>query len=325
MQGKTKSAGFLERRFDTGEIEINYVVGPNHGPALVLVPAQMGTWESYERVLPPLSRGFQVYAVDVRGHGQSDWTTGDYSWESIGRDMYAFLERVVQRPAILSGNSSGGIIALWCAANVPELVAAIVLEDAPVFSVEMPRFRDEDRFVYRGLAHLVACLGDPENRDWAGYFAQELPSDESGKTKQFPKWLITWIQSKIRAAEATETRGAIEVKGFPASLWRMVKSLSQFDPDFARAFVDGRFYGHFDHAQALSKVRCPLLVLHANWFRHPDFGLVGAMDDQDAGRIVQLAPQAEYRTIKANHVIHSFRPKAFVREIQAFAAGIDAG
>ena len=189
----------------------------------------------------------------------------------------------------------------------------------------MPRFRDEDRFVYGGLVHLVTCLGNPEDRDWAGYFAQELPIDESGKTKRFPEWLIAWIQSRIRAAEPTRAGGAIEVKGFPTSLWRLVKSLSQFDPDFARAFVDGRFYGDFDHAQALGQLSCPVLVLHANWFRHPDYGLVGAMDDNDARRIVQLAPQARYRMVKANHVIHSFRPKAFVREVRAFAAGMDAG
>ncbi len=156
VQTKTRRVGFLEQRFDTGEIGINYVAGPDNGAALVLIPAQMGTWESYEPVLPPLSRQFQVYAVDIRGHGKSDWTTGDYSWESVGRDMSAFLEQVVQRPAIISGNSSGGIIALWCAAHLPEFVSAIVLEDAPVFSVEMPRFRDRDRYVYRGLEHLVA-------------------------------------------------------------------------------------------------------------------------------------------------------------------------
>lgn len=47
----------------------------------------------------------------------------------------------------------------------------------------------------------------------------------------------------------------------------MFLSLSMFDPDFARAFVDGRMYTGLDHAEAFSRVRCPLLVLHADWFR----------------------------------------------------------
>lgn len=56
MPKKIKQAGFEERCLNTGEIEMNYVVGPSNGPALVLIPAQMGTWESYQRVLPPLAQ-----------------------------------------------------------------------------------------------------------------------------------------------------------------------------------------------------------------------------------------------------------------------------
>ena len=92
-----------------------------------------------------------------------------------------------------------------------------------------------------------------------------------------------------------------------------------YDPDFARAFVDGRMYGDFDHSVALSFVRCPMLVLHASWKRLPSYGLVGAMDDDDAKRIQQLVPQAQYRRVRAKHVIHVFRPRAFIREIVSFA------
>lgn len=319
MHKRVRRAGFRERQFNTGETEINYIVGPRAGPALVLVPAQMGTWESYERVLPPLSQRFQVYAVDLRGHGKSDWTTGDYSWASVGRDMSAFLSQVVERPAIVSGNSSGGLVALWLAANMPQCVAGIVFEDAPVFSAEMPRFRDRDRFVYQGLVHLVSTLGDPENRDWARYFAQEVPRSATGKARRIPDWFVTWMAKKIRVAETVSTNGVIQLTAGPATLRRLVRSLSTFDPDFARAFVDGRFYGDFDHAQALSRVKCPVLVLHANWFRHPDYGLVGAMDDSDAKRIIELVPDAHYQVVKANHVIHSSRPRAFVKAICEFA------
>jgi pimeloyl-ACP methyl ester carboxylesterase len=73
MQKKIKKGGFEERRFNTGEIDMNYVVGPNNGQALVLIPPQMVNWESYEPVLRRLSKKFQVYAIDIRGHGLSDW------------------------------------------------------------------------------------------------------------------------------------------------------------------------------------------------------------------------------------------------------------
>lgn len=95
-----------------------------------------------------------------------------------------------------------------------------------------------------------------------------------------------------------------------------------FDPDFARAFVDGRFYEGIDHAEALKRVHCPLLVLHADWHRYPEHGLIGAMDDRDAERIKELAPQMKYRKIHANHVIHAFKSRLYVNAITEFAAEI---
>lgn len=318
------AAGFTEGQYNTGSVRLNYVVGPNNGPALVLIPAQMGTWESYYKVLPALAKEFQVYAVDIRGHGKSTWTPGDYSWDSIGRDMQSFLTEVVGRPAIISGNSSGGIIALWCAANAPKQVAGIVLEDAPVFSVEMPRFKDQDKFVYQGLAHAVQTLGDLRHRDLADYFRdQVLPVSET-RVKRMPAFMVSFLSKRIKQAAAANPKKPIWLQQWylPFTLKLLFKSLSMFDPDFARAFVDGRMYGTFDHAKALQRVKCPLLVLHANWHRYKTYGLVGAMDDADAARIKQLVPQAAYKKIPANHVIHMYKPKAFVDALEAFAAKV---
>ena len=315
------AAGFTEQQYNTGSVNINYVVGPNNGPALVLIPAQMGIWESYHKVMPALATQFQVYVVEIRGHGKSSWTPGKYNWTAIGEDMRAFLTGVVKRPAIVSGNSSGGVIALWCAANVPELVAGAVLEDAPIFSVEMPRFKERDRFVYNGLEHAVKALGDLEHRDLADYFrGQEMPVSAT-RTKRFPDWAVNFLSKQIKKAEAANPGKPIEVTAwyFPRTLTILFKSLSMFDPDFARAFVDGRMYQGLDHAEALKKVKCPLLVLHANWHRYEKWGLVGAMDDDDAARIKQLAPHSQYKKIPANHVIHMYKPKEFTAAIAEFA------
>jgi pimeloyl-ACP methyl ester carboxylesterase len=266
------------------------LVGPDNGPPLVLVPAQIGTWESYQRVLVPLSRQFHVYALDVRGHGKSSWTPREYSWERIGADMTAFLTELVRAPAIVSGNSSGGIIALWCAANLPDQVAGAILEDAPVFSAELPRFRDRDRFVYQGLQHLVQALGDLGDRDLADYLrGQTLPVSET-RERRVPGWFVAWLSGRIRAFQARHPGRPVDIWYLPRTLRLLLKSLSMFDPDFARAFVDGRFYQGLDHAEALGRVRCPLLVLHADWHRFPNHGLVGAMDDDDAARPKPATP-----------------------------------
>nr|WP_316046410.1 hypothetical protein [Planococcus glaciei] len=104
---------------------------------------------------------------------------------------------VVKRPAMIAGNSSGGIIALWCAANLPHLVSAAVLEDTPVFSVEMPRFKEEDRFVYNGLTKLVENIGNPSSRDLANYFnGMEMPVSENTDKTDAPASCPLLVQKK---------------------------------------------------------------------------------------------------------------------------------
>jgi pimeloyl-ACP methyl ester carboxylesterase len=53
-------------------------------------------WQSYQRVLPELSRRFHVFAVDVRGHGRSGWTPGRYTFQNMGRD-FAALRGTLER------------------------------------------------------------------------------------------------------------------------------------------------------------------------------------------------------------------------------------
>ena len=187
---KLINAGFSEKTYDTGTVKLNYVIGPKNGPSLLLIPAQIGMWESYKKVLIPLSKIFQVYSIDIRGHGKSTWTPGYYSWEIVGEDLKMFIKNVIKEKVIISGNSSGGILALWCAVNIPEYVSGIVLEDAPIFSTEMPRFKEQDKFVYNGLKHLVDKIGNIEDRDLADYFRDiETPaSDKRIKkiSKQIP-------------------------------------------------------------------------------------------------------------------------------------------
>lgn len=308
------------------DIEISLVRGPAAGPPLVLIPAQMGTWQTYERVAAALSRDYEVIAVDVPGHGASSWLEGGYTWDRVGDCLRELLERVLEAPAIVAGNSSGGILALWLAANAPEQVAAVVLEDAPVFSVEWPRFRDRDRFVHRGLAHAVEVLEKPDRR-LADYFrGQELPVSPT-RVKRFPDWAVDRIIDP--GVRRWERRHPGEPSGFaawwaPRAFGDLFRSLSMFDPEFARAFVDGSMGGGFSHEAALRAVRVPLLVMHGRWMRLEPYGLVGALDDADVARIEHLVPQARVVRVDANHVLHRYRSRWYVDQLRELGAELAA-
>lgn len=311
---------FEEKRFNTGEISINFIEGPNNGFPLVLVPPQGADWTNYEKVLPTLSETYHVFAVDIRGHGKSDWTPGDYSFTSIGRDMTAFLEQVVKEPAIVSGNSSGGLIALWLAANKPHLVKAIILEDPPLFSAEWPRIK-EDSYVYHVLQTTVELSKELNESRSISRLARLFMKVErplpNGKVRTVPRSAAYFISFMIRASQKLRGRPSL-----PGRLSTLVDILVNFDPDFSQAWVDNRIYEGLDHADALSRAICPMILLHANWVRHPDYGLSGAMDDDDAARARELAPDMQYKRIDSEHVIHSHNPDQFVSLVKEFVAGL---
>ena len=123
MDKTLAKAGFEEKVFHTGDVILNYVVGPNNGPPLVFIHGQSVTWEEYTFIMPLLAERFQVFAVTLRGHGKSSWTPGLYTFNQLGQDMTVFLQKVVGRPAVVAGNSSGGVLAAWLAAAVVVVVS----------------------------------------------------------------------------------------------------------------------------------------------------------------------------------------------------------
>jgi pimeloyl-ACP methyl ester carboxylesterase len=76
------------------------------------------------------ARGYEVIAMDLRGHGDSGWAVDqDYSLDAY-RDDLAAVQAHLGRPAVLIGASLGGIAALLAAGEGdPTLVSALVLVD----------------------------------------------------------------------------------------------------------------------------------------------------------------------------------------------------
>ncbi|MFG2424766.1 alpha/beta fold hydrolase [Streptomyces sp. NPDC048448] len=96
--------GYPERTVDLGEIRMNYAVaGDPELPAMLLIPAQTESWWGYEAAMRLLADRYQVYAVDLRGQGQSTWTPGRYSLDIFGGDLVRFIDRVVKRPVFPDG------------------------------------------------------------------------------------------------------------------------------------------------------------------------------------------------------------------------------
>jgi pimeloyl-ACP methyl ester carboxylesterase len=75
------------------------------------------------------SAGHSVYAVDQRGHGESDEPAGGYDIGTAVDDLAAISAELGLRDVVVAGHSWGGNIALRLTAGNPALVAALALVD----------------------------------------------------------------------------------------------------------------------------------------------------------------------------------------------------
>ena len=73
-----------------------------------------------------------------------------------------------------------------------------------------------------------------------------------------------------------------------------------------------------DHAEALAKIRCPALLLHAKFSFLPDGTLNGAMTQEDADKAIALLPNGTYPRVDATHVVHLDKPDLFVDVLYDF-------
>src|SRR5579863_2356940 len=131
--------GYPEKTIDTGEATINYAIaGSADKPALLLIPGQTESWWGYEDAMGLLAEHFQAFAVDLRGQGRSSRTPGRYTVDNFGNDLVRFIALVIKRPVIVSGLSSGGVVAAWLSAYaMPGTIRAAHYEDPPLFSSQV--------------------------------------------------------------------------------------------------------------------------------------------------------------------------------------------
>jgi non-heme chloroperoxidase len=105
--------------------------GDPGGEPIVFLPAYTDSWFSYSRVLPLLPPRYHAYAVDQRGHGDSDRPACCYTVEDFAADTVAFLDVVGVGRATLVGHSGSCLVARRVAEAHPERVARLVLIGSP--------------------------------------------------------------------------------------------------------------------------------------------------------------------------------------------------
>ena len=101
--------------------------GQESKPSLILVHGGLDHARNWDWVARELREEFHVYALDLRGHGNSAWAPGAlYSVAEHVLDLSALADIVNDFPIYLIGHSLGGLIVMHYAGIYPERVRKVI-------------------------------------------------------------------------------------------------------------------------------------------------------------------------------------------------------
>jgi pimeloyl-ACP methyl ester carboxylesterase len=126
-------------RVDLNGTELHYVSAGDAGSPVLLVHGFPESWWTFHKLIPLLANDHRVFAVDLRGFGDSAVAGTDHSAAVATNDLAALIESFDLGPVHLTGQDISGPTTFRVAASRPELVQSYTAIETglPGFGLEM--------------------------------------------------------------------------------------------------------------------------------------------------------------------------------------------
>lgn len=208
-----------------GDLNIHYDVHGDGYP-MVLLHGGGSRAQTFEEMVPILSKSFRVYTFDMRGFGETKRPSEPkLSYELWRADLMRFLEAFGLEKVVLGGWSLGGAVSLDFTIHHPERVSHLV-----VIGAMSPRLESSDRSGFQRRRELIERGATPEEIVAATFeFTKKAFSPHS-------------IQHKPQAVEALRQE---HLRNNPAYYLEMLRANEN------RPKIGDR----------LGEIRCPTLLL----------------------------------------------------------------
>lgn len=330
---KTKSKAFTEKtRFSGGKksmyseeskdfytkagnkIHYRIVRGAGDEP-LVLIHGQCMCGQDYESVYEKLSTKYVLYLVDCFGHGDSEENEKLYRCNIIGDAITEFVQAEVTQACVISGHSSGGILAAYVAGKIPQLIKGLLLEDPPFFNVQPGEF--ENTFVYKDAFQVIhGFLNQTDEPEYIVYYIENGYIYNYLGQKFFGKdWAHNLAQeAKKKLKEKPNEIPALEkvsAKSFHGLVY-----MNKFDYRFSESFFTGEWFNGVNQEEILKRIQCPTVYLKAKTKYGKDGVLWAANSDESADRMMSLIKNGKRLKVKSGHDIHFEKPRHFLKAMK---------
>ncbi len=222
------------------------------GEAILFVHGFSHNRSVWHDVVDSLPERWRPISLDLRGHGESDWSaSGAYDLSDYASDLPACLDALgVERAHIVGHSLGGNVCTLFCAEH-PERVRSLTLVDTgPSLAVE-------------GAAHVLGEVGDA---------LRSYPSTEAFReqlSRLHPVGDGALLDRLARASLVRRLDGRYEPALDPGVLGEGLGSVASVDAEA----MEERLW------QALRALGCPVLVLRG--------GLSSILSEEVARRMVE--------------------------------------
>jgi pimeloyl-ACP methyl ester carboxylesterase len=224
---------------------VDYGGNPD-GPAVVLVHGLGGSHLNWDLLAPLLTGQARVLALDLPGFGRSEPGGRKASVPSNVAVLGRFLDEVVQEPAILVGNSMGGMVSLFAAGERPQSVTGLVLLDP---AIPGPRRALDPLVALTFAVYAIPLLGER--------FLRNRRTRQSALARVRETLILCGVDPDAVPTEVIERSVALlderrDVEGMDRAFLAAARSLLW-------VLADPRRY-----RRAMAAIRVPVLLVHGD-------------------------------------------------------------
>ena len=155
---------------------LHYVAAGSSGSPILLVHGFPETWWAFHKLIPLLASGHRVFAVDLRGFGDSDNKPGEYGSVASAEDLHQLIAHLDVGPVHVTGQDISGGTVFRLAATHPQDVLSFIAIETGLAGFGLEALAD---IAHGGAWHIgvLAAPGIPEmllvgrEREFLGQYA----------------------------------------------------------------------------------------------------------------------------------------------------------
>lgn len=188
----------------------------------------------YAPFLEPLFAEYDIYALEIPGHGRSEWSGKMERWSDLADYLIRYLDRAeLSKPIIGVGHSIGGVATMMAAVERPDLFSRLILLDPVLLPPKMLfMIKLANLFHYRYSTPLIKSA----SRRRKHFPSREAAREQYEKKRAFKHWKPAFLDAYVECGFRPDKKGGVELscspeleisiyRSIPINAWQYVKNL----------------------------------------------------------------------------------------------------